>query len=653
LFSGLRQKSPAKGGIAMCGVVAMFSTERPVTVDELARGTKALYHRGPDGQRHWVASNHKVGLGHARLSIIDLEGGEQPIANEDESIRVVANGELYDFERIQRDLVTRGHTLRTKSDSEIILHLYEEEGPNCLRHLRGEFAFVLYDAKNDLLFAARDRFGIKPLYYAHHRGTLYFASEAKALFAMGVPARWDHESAYQHLHAIMDGDRSLFEGVYQVPPGHYLIASRQQTQVLRYWDMNYPTIAGMPPARSEAEYIERMHEELRESIRLRLRADVPVGCYVSGGIDSSAILGIASKLRTDPIDAFTISFEDGPFDEAPVAEETARHAGANFHRFRMPEEMLAQHYPEAIAQCEMIALNANGVAKYLLSRQVRDQGFKVVMTGEGADEILGGYALFRRDMVQHDAGTDAETTAKRLQAIGEANKMFGALGGAQGPTLPLDSVKQTLGFVPANFSTFGERGYRVRPLLAPDFRAEFADRDPYKVMLSRIDVSGQMAGRAAVNQSMYLWSKTMLPNVLLNYLGDRMEMAHSIEGRTPFLDHHLVAAVVAMPVEMKIRGTTEKHVLREAAKPYITKTVYDRQKHAFIAPIESKSGLWTYIQDTLRSRTLESIPFFDQKAVAQQLDDLRSDAEPSSRARVFPTLMMMTSACVLHDHYKL
>ncbi|MBI3768529.1 MAG: asparagine synthase (glutamine-hydrolyzing) [Deltaproteobacteria bacterium] len=637
----------------MCGIVAMFSNEQPVSPDALARATAALHHRGPDGQRQWIAPHGRVGLGHARLSIIDLTTGDQPIANEDETLHVVVNGEFYDYQRYQRALTDRGHRLRTRSDSEILLHLYEEEGTHCLRHLRGEFAFVLWDERNGLLFAARDRFGIKPLYYARRGDTLYFASEAKALFAAGVPARWDHESVYQQVHGVMDGDRSLFAGVNQVPPGHYLLASRHHTQVLRYWDLNYPTLDAPSPVRSEAEHIERMREELREAIRLRLRADVPVGCYVSGGLDSCAILGIAADLRDDPIEAFTIAFEEGPFDEGPIAEEMARHVGARFHRFHMPEEMLAQHYPDAVAHCEMIAGNANCVAKYLLSRHVRDFGFKVVMTGEGSDEILAGYPFFRRDMLQHDAGTDTVTTALRLVALGEANKIYGGFAGTAGLTLPLDGVAQTLGFVPSILANFGERGHRIRPVLSADFRAEFADRDPYRVLLNRLDVTGQMQGRAAVHQAMYLWTKTMLPNILLNYLGDRMEMAHSIEGRTPFLDHHLVEAVVAMPADMKVHATTEKYVLREAAQPYLTQTVYRRQKHPFMAPIELEGGLQELVQDTLRGRTLASAPFFNQRAVVEVLDSLPGIEDRETRDRVFPMLLALTSSCILQERYRL
>ena len=211
----------------MCGIVAMFSRRDPVSVDALHRGMRTLVHRGPDGQRHWVAPHGRVALGHTRLSIIDLVTGDQPIANEDERLHIVVNGEFYDYERIQRDLTARGHKLRTHSDSEIALHLYEDFGPQALQELRGEFAIVLWDEANGTLMAVRDRFGVKPLYYAEYNDTLYLASEAKALFAAGVPARWDHESFFQISHVYFDQDRSLFAGVRQVPPGCYLLATRQ------------------------------------------------------------------------------------------------------------------------------------------------------------------------------------------------------------------------------------------------------------------------------------------------------------------------------------------------------------------------------------------------------------------------------------------
>jgi asparagine synthase (glutamine-hydrolysing) len=630
----------------------MFSRATPVSSEALRRATLALHHRGPDGQRQWIAPHRRVGLGHARLSIIDLTTGDQPIANEDESVHVVVNGEFYDYERYQKDLSARGHRLRTRSDSEILVHLYEELGTHALRELRGEFAFALWDERNQLLFAARDRFGIKPLYYAQLGDTLILASEIKSLLAAGVPARWDHESLFQDIHMIADGDRTMFEGVYQVPPGHYLLATPQRFQVVPYWDLTYPTADHPAPVYSEQEHVERMRDALRESIRLRLRADVPVGVYLSGGLDSCSLLGIAASFHNGPLEAFTIAFEEGEFDEGPIAKEMAAHAGANFNVFRMPEDLLADHYADAIWQCETINFNASFVAKYLLSRKVREAGFKVVLTGEGSDEILGGYPHFRQDMLLFgDPDATPEQRAARVRELQLSNRHLGGFGMPVGAALSTDAVGRVLGYVPTWIGNRGIAGKRMSGLLSAEFAAEFPGRDPYQMFLNRIDLP-EGAPRDPLNQSMWLWLKSTFPNKLLNFLGDRMEMAHSIEGRTPFLDHPLVDLVCQMPVSMKVRGMTEKFVLREAAKPFLTDTVYKRQKHPFMAPFELKSRMRQMVEDTLRGPVLGWLPFFDRKAVLAMLDNVPAGG-PEVRGPHFGTLMVLTSICVLHERYKM
>src|SRR5215813_13116193 len=388
----------------MCGIVAMYSCSGPASTLALQKATRRLYHRGPDGQRQWVSPDGRVALGHARLSIIDLATGDQPITSEDGRKHIIVNGEFYDFENTQRKLERAGHHLRTRSDSEIALHLYEDLGTQCLHELRGEFAFVLWDENNRTLFAARDRFGIKPLFYAVHRETLYIASEAKALFEAGVPARWDPESVAQATEFGSHQVRTLFEGIFQIPPGHYLIATDRHIELRQYWDFNYPPRDSAALHRSSAEYAEEFRHVLDEAVRLRLRADVPVGCYLSGGLDSCSVLGLAAQHRSDPIRAFTLTFDQGEYDEEPQAREMAAKAGAEFIPIPIRQDDLADNFADAIAQSETFCVNAHGVAKYLLSRAVREAGFKVVMTGEGSDEILGGYAHFRRDklLYSHD-----------------------------------------------------------------------------------------------------------------------------------------------------------------------------------------------------------------------------------------------------------
>ena len=640
----------------MCGIVAMYSRSSPVSPQVLQKATGRLYHRGPDGQRQWVSPDGLVALGHARLSIIDLTTGDQPIASEDGRKHIIVNGEFYDYEATQRKLERAGHHLRTRSDSEIALHLYEDLGIQSLHELRGEFAFVLWDENHRTLFAARDRFGIKPLFYAIHRGTLYLASEVKALFEAGVPARWDAESVAQATEFGSHQVRTLFDGVFQVPPGHYLIGTDRHIELNQYWDFNYPTRDSAALYRSSAEYAAEFRQVLDEAVRLRLRADVPVGCYLSGGLDSCSVLGLAARHRSDPIRAFTLTFDRADYNEEKEAREMASKVGAEFFPIPIRQDDLADNFADAIQQSETFCFNAHGVAKYLLSRAVRDAGYKVVITGEGSDEILGGYAHFRRDMVLYNReGQDPDEAAALLQELERLNPVSRGLLLPHGPAKPLENVKRSLGFVPSWMETFSACAAKMQPLWHADFAEKYASRESYHSLLSGIDVRGQLSGRNAVHQSLYLWSKTMLPGYILNMLGDRMEMAHSVEGRVPFLDHKVVEVLCSQPVHQKIHGMTEKYVLREAVRDVITETVYKRQKHPFLSPpatLNPKERLSALVNDTLRGPVLASIPFFDQKKVVALLDRLHTMDEGAQVAND-QVLMILVSACVLQERFGL
>jgi asparagine synthase (glutamine-hydrolysing) len=640
----------------MCGIVAIFSQDGPIPAEVLERATKSLRHRGPDGQRHWISADRSVGLGHARLSIIDLSTGEQPIANEDESLRIIVNGEFYGYEAIQKELEQAGHRLRTRSDSEIALHLYEELGAHCVHRLRGEFAIVLWDSVNRTLFAARDRFGIKPLFYALHEGRLYFASEVKALFAAGVPARWNGESIYYSLELGGHQTRTLFEGIFQVPPGHYLVANEKGFQLHKYWDLDYPKETEPSPTRADSEYIEEFRHAFEEAVQIRLRADVPVGCYLSGGIDSCAILGLAARHHPQPIRAFTLSFDRPEYDESQVATEMAAKAGAEFSPIPIRQDDIADHFADAIQQAETLCVNAHGVAKFLLSRAVRQAGYKVVLTGEGSDEILGGYLHFRRDMhARNGNGQELGVAGSLPHTLEKLSPRLAASVPSNGNGRSLEGIRRLLGFVPGWIDTSAAHAVKMHAVLSNDFVEAFKGHEGYRSFLNDIDVQGQLVGRHPLHQSLYLWTKTRLPNYLLTFLGDRMEMAHSIEGRVPFLDHHLVEVIRSQPVTQKIRGATQKYVLRESVRDVITETVYRRPKHAFLSPpaaLNPRGRLSVLMQDTLRGPVLASLPFFDQKKVVSVLDSLHTMDEGSGVAND-QVLMILLSACVLHNRFRL
>jgi asparagine synthase (glutamine-hydrolysing) len=628
----------------------MFSQKGVVPPEAVEHATKALHHRGPDGRRHWISPDRQVALGHTRLSIIDLTTGDQPIANEDETRRIIVNGEFYGYEAIQQELEEAGHRLRTRSDSEIALHLYEELGAHCLHRLRGEFAIVLWDGVNRTLFAARDRFGIKPLFYSFHQGTLYLASEMKALFAAGVPRRWNVEAVYYSGGYGGAQSSTLFEGIHQVPPGHFLVATQDQLQLRQYWDFDYPQADPARPLRNDAEYIEEFRQVFDESVRLRLRADVPVGCYLSGGIDSCAVLSSAARQLNGPIRAFTLSFDRQEYDESPIAREMAAKAQAEFFPIPIRHDQLADEFSGAILQAETLCVNAHGVAKYLLSRAVRDAGYKVVLTGEGSDEMLGGYLHFRRDMQ-----TNGNAPLPSLQKLQKFSPSARAGADLNGNSHEIETLRRVLGFVPGWMETSLALSAKMQVLLAKDFTASLKGCNGSRSLLNDIDVPGQLSARDPLHQSLYLWSKTRLPKYLLTLLGDRMEMGHSVEGRVPFLDHRLVEVVRSQPVSMKIRGAVQKFVLREAVRSDVTDSVYRRPKHPFLSPplmLNPQGRFSVLLQDMLRGSVLASMPFFDQKKVVSILDELQS-ADESTRVANDQVLMMILSACILHQGFGL
>ena len=405
------------------------------------------------------------------------------------------------------------------------------------------------------------------------------------------------------------------------------------------WDFDYPKAANLAPARSDAEYAAEFRHALDEAVRIRLRADVPVGCYLSGGIDSCALLGLASRHHPQPIRAFTLTFDRPEYDEGEIAKEMAAKAGAEFFPVPICQDQIADSFADAIHQAETLCVNAHGVAKYLLSRAVRQAGYKVVLTGEGSDEILGGYLHFRRDMAVQN--TKLQTSFNCASPNGSRQSLAG--------------IRKLLGFVPGWIETSSTQSERMHVLLAPEFRESFSAHEGFRSFFSDIDVAGQLTGRHPLHQSLYLWAKTRLPNYLLVLLGDRMEMAHSVEGRVPFLDHQVVRVISDQPVTQKIRGMIQKYVLREAAQDVITDTVYRRPKHAFLSPpaaLNPNGRLNALLQDTLRGPALASIPFFDQPRIIDLLNSLHGMYEVPGVAND-QVLMILLSACVLHDRFRL
>ena len=372
----------------MCGIFGYINPLKALTKEELLKVIKTLLHRGPEEQGIWQSDDATVGLCHTRLAIIDLCGGHQPLVSQDESIHAVVNGEFYEYEKIREELIAKGYAFRTHTDSEILIALYQEYGTNCLFHLRGEFAFILWDENKKQLFAARDRFGIKPLFYTKYNGGLYLASEIKALLKLGIPAIWNVDAVLAMMYLVFPQDSTIFKDIYAIKPGYFLIAKDSDVTFEKYWDLNLAKTSELPTEYNEAEYIKIFRKKLEDAVKIRLKADVPVGCYLSGGLDSSAIFALASQIHHKPVKAFSIAFDNPLFDESKFAKEMAQHIGSEYHEVRITQKDMAENFSDTIWHTEYPFLNAHVVAEYLLSKLVSEAKFKVVLTGEGADELL-------------------------------------------------------------------------------------------------------------------------------------------------------------------------------------------------------------------------------------------------------------------------
>jgi asparagine synthase (glutamine-hydrolysing) len=634
----------------MCGIVAMRSKTGPISEEALRRATEALRHRGPDGERSWIAASGSVGLGHTRLAIIDPEGGAQPIVSEDGRCRIVVNGEFYGFEAIRRELEERGHRFRTRSDSEIALHLYEDMGTRCVERLRGQFAFVIWDDDEKTLFAARDRFGQKPLFYHESNGILYLASEVKALYAAGVARGWDTRAVYHVLHACPDEERSLFADVRQVPPGHILVSTHGGTRLACYWDVPPPTGERRTRDSDRATNVERIHELVRESVVLRMRADVPVGCLLSGGVDSSTILGIAASCSEEPVAAFTVGFDHPDYDESMGAREAARYAGADHTLLAITDRAIADHFQDAVWHAETVQYNAHGTARYLLSRAVRQAGYKSVLAGEGADEVFFGYEFSRSAARASTRPTWLNWISLTWRLLRPSRRLNPGLG----ETSPwLARMASLLDLSPALLGRLAGGLGHLRSLCSPDLLREFEGYDIYHAYYRSCDKRAGISAWPPARQLTYLWLHSLFVNYHL--AADRLDMAHGVEVRLPFLDHVLFEYAQQLPVSVLADPSRDKVLLREAVRPYVSPDVYSRAKKPFWAPPSGArhgNPLHELVQDTLRGTGVSAVPFLDRSAVVRLLDTL-ADLGGEEEAGVDSLLLLLTSISVLQERFRL
>jgi asparagine synthase (glutamine-hydrolysing) len=632
----------------MCGIAAVLGEKGANTLEKARAAIAILHHRGPDRSTVWQSNDGRVTLAHARLSTIDLLSGPQLNTNEDATVIAVVNGEFYGFEETRTHLETLGHTFRTRTDSEILIHLYERHGTSCVDHLEGEFAFVLWDEREQTLFAARDRFGAKPLYYSQNKNELLFASEIKGLQQAGVTLAWNHQGLLEKLilQTSLAG-RTVFQGVQELPAGHYLLYKNGTSAVRQYWDLCYPLEENLPPPQSDDSYAETLLALLDQAVHTRMKSDVPVGCYLSGGIDSNSVLGLMNRHATQPVPAFCLSFDDPSLDEFDQAALSASRMGSPLTKVSVTSQSLAADFVQTIWHCETLIENANCVARFSLSRAVRDAGYRVVLTGDGSDEVFAGYPIFVIDSLRHGTATEMQELKQALGLTDEAlRQLLNPAALTASPTL-----LSRLGYLPA----WLEGRHHLCKELAPICHPAFRQHDIDALLLNSLQVRNQLNGRSIINQSLYLHAKTSLPGVTLSSLSDRVEMAHSVESRLPFLDRRVVDFARTLPRSQKINKGAEKFVLRKAMRSVVPPEICGRRKRPLSAPLgltDGRSPFAQLLEDILRSRYLENIPFVDAKATRQLLDR-RPSMDPLPRQRLEAPLMSLASACVLSEKFSL
>lgn len=647
----------------MCGITGYWTPGRldNNAASMLEKMTKTLHHRGPDGNGYHLDPKTGLAMAHARLSIIDLHTGGQPLYSQDKKDILTVNGEFYDYKRIRTGLRLEGGQFTTKSDSEIALPLYRRYGLDFVTHLRGEFAFALYDGSDDKLILVRDRFGIKPLFYHLRDGKVFWGSEIKALFANpAVPKMFSPPAVlHQLMHTMVPGTTG-FEDVHAVRPGHMLIIKHRNGSLdvhdRKYWDMEFPKEHERDNSRPADHFIRNTRETLMEAVQHRLEADVPVGCYLSGGIDSCSMLGMASSIQQSPVKAFTISFDNKDYDEAPIAKEMADQVNADQEQINLTAaDLYGENYVQTLWHSERTFYNTLGVAKWCMSKRVNECGYRVVVTGEGSDELFGGYAAFKRDMLRYGQnGNSKEETISWQKLMDETNKLFkGAILSEEIVSHP--ALESACGFTPSWIQPWIKTLEIARPLLHDDVLETVRDYDPVEAIADSFDRS-RMEGRHVLDKAQYTWSKTMLECQILNWGGDRVDMAHSMESRPAFLDHRVAEAAFLIPPHYRIHGNKEKWVLREAMKEILPPVLYQREKFAFMAPpghteVRKRIALYRLIAEYMNESVVRDVGLLDCRRLSDFLEAYRSDTDPVSLVRKDALLNHLLGLHILHHHF--
>ncbi len=597
----------------MCGIAGALDLhhQRDYSPDRLRAMTQAIAHRGPDDESFHQEPG--VALGARRLSIIDLAGGRQPIANENRSIWVAFNGELFDYPELRRDLLARGHHFATRCDTEAWVHLFEDHGEGMFDRAKGQFAVSLWDRANRTLILGRDRVGICPLYYAERDGWLLWGSEIKALLASGlVEAEADPKGVDHLFNFFCSGtSRTFFQGVKSIPPGHYLKVLDGRIELKKYWDLDFPDEGEELRHDDPTPLIDELEHLMRQSVERRLRGDVPVVSYISGGLDSTVVLGLSSRQRGQAVPSFTIGLDNAGPDERTHSTESAEVLGSPLTTVLMDRSKIVEAYPELVVAAEGPVMDTSCACLMRLARTVHDQGYKVALTGEGADEALAGYVWYKsqkiRDWIGSKVGQGLPNLGRQLA--------LGLVGGGSARRPPKEAMA---GIRPAQQDLYELIG-QARPILFHETMWDrLGEHNPY----DDLDLTNPNIKRwHPLNRSLYVGYKVMLAGLLMISKGDRIAMHSSVETRYPFLDEDVTAFLAGVAPEYKLRGLKEKWLLRQVAARTLPARIANRPKTMFRATF---SGTFlgphrpSWVDQLLSPESLRATGFFDPEIVARE-----------------------------------
>ena len=638
----------------MCGIAGIVNIEvkEPPELAQIVSMISPLRYRGPDESGVYLDSN--AALGHLRLSIIGIDGGTQPIGNENGDLWIVYNGEAFNYIELKGDLIEKGHRFTTQTDTEVLLHLYEEYGSECLERINGQFSLAIWDCRKKELFLARDRVGIRPLYYAWSaEGTLLFASEIKAILAVGGTRELNVEALSQVFvfWTTLPG-RTFFKGIKELPPGHFMLVNDKGAYLKPYWRIPFHP-PGDSCRLSFADAAEALRDLLNDSVRLRLRADVPVGAYLSGGLDSSIITMLISRSCESHLKTFSLGFQTGCFDETSSQQEMIRFLQTDNRQVLIQNEQIRRLFPETVWHCEKPVLRTSPVPMFMLSDLVRSEGYKVVLSGEGADEILGGYHIFKEAKIRDYWGKQPSSTRRPLLLERLYPYVFN--NPARGRSFLQGFFGVTQEQLKDPFFSHAVRwggGMRNLCFLSDDCLTSLANYRPLEELAGRLPDS--FADRDLLSRAQVLEMEIFLANFLLSSQGDRVGMAHSVEMRHPFLDYRVIDFAFSLPAKWKIRGLSEKYLLKQAFKGMIPESISARLKQPYRAPIGElffPEAPADYVDDLLSESSLRDSGYFNANKISRLYAKVRNSASGEVSEFQNMALIGALSTQILHRQF--